>query len=78
MEWDRRKLLRDGTNKYVPWTTLGILLKRCEATTEVENGAKPDLRNSSNNFCQTTKTATRRQCRWSPFYKNPISTMCNR
>jgi len=24
MGWDRHKLLWDGTDKYVPWTTLGI------------------------------------------------------
>jgi len=27
MGWDRHKLLWDGTDKYVPWTTLGIWLK---------------------------------------------------
>jgi len=24
MEWDRHKLLWDGTDKYVPWTTLTV------------------------------------------------------
>ena len=28
MRWDRHKLLWDGTDKYVPWTTLAIIVLR--------------------------------------------------
>jgi len=76
MGWDRQKLLWDGTDKYVPWEYSCNAVK--QPRMEVGNGAKPYLRNSSSNFCQTTKTASRRQCRWPPFHKNPISTMRNR
>ena len=69
MGWDRHKLLWDGTEKYVPWTSLCFLFTNSLTTIYSKTVISSSSRMSCKSLCSKTSanfrlTEIREECDW--------------